>query len=49
MADFIITMTIVCILLNQIEELADEILQVLAISGLKHYNDLREGFNENRD
>ena len=35
--------------LNQIEELADEILQVLAISGLKHYNDLREGFNEDRD
>ena len=35
--------------LNQVEELADEILQVLAISGLKHYNDLREGFNEDRD
>ena len=35
--------------LNQIEELADEILEVLAISGLKHYNDLREGFNEDRD
>jgi len=35
--------------LNQIEELADEILQVLAISGLKHYNDLREEFNENRN
>ena len=35
--------------LNQVEELADEILQVLAISGLKHYNDLREEFNEDRD
>ena len=35
--------------LNQVEELADEILEVLAISGLKHYNDLREGFNEDRD
>ena len=35
--------------LNQIEKLADEILQVLAISGLKHYNDLREEFNEDRD
>ena len=35
--------------LNQVEELADEILQVLAISGLKHYNDLKEEFNENRN
>ena len=35
--------------LNQIEELADEILQVLSIAGLKHYNDLREEFNEDRD
>ena len=30
--------------MNSIEDLADEILQVLAISGLKHYNDLREEF-----
>ena len=35
--------------LNQVEELADEILQVLSIAGLKHYNDLREEFNANRD
>ena len=35
--------------LNQVEELEDEILQVLSIAGLKHYNDLREGFNEDRD
>ena len=35
--------------LNQVEELADEILQVLSIAGLKHYNDLREGFNADRD
>ena len=35
--------------LNQVEELADEILQVLSIAGLKHYNDLRKGFNENRN
>ena len=35
--------------LNQIEELADEILQVLSIAGLKHYNDLREEFNADRD
>jgi len=35
--------------LNQIEELADEILQVLSIAGLKHYNDLRGEFNADRD
>ena len=35
--------------MNSIEDLADEILQVLAISGLKHYNDLREEFNADRD
>ena len=35
--------------LNQVEELADEILQVLSIAGLKHYNDLRKGFNEDRN
>jgi len=35
--------------LNQIEELADEILQVLSIAGLKHYNDLREEFGADRD
>ena len=35
--------------LNQVEELADEILQVLSTAGLKHYNDLREEFNADRD
>jgi len=35
--------------LNQVEELADEILQVLSIAGLKHYNDLREEFNADRN
>ena len=35
--------------LNQVEELADEILQVLSIAGLKHYNELRKGFNEDRN
>ena len=35
--------------LNQVEELADEILQVLSIAGLKHYNDLRGEFNADRD
>ena len=35
--------------LNQVEELADEILQVLSIAGLKHYNDLRKVFNEDRN
>ena len=35
--------------LNQVEELADEILQVLSIAGLKHYNDLRKGVNEDRN
>ena len=35
--------------LNQVEELADEILQVLSIADLKHYNDLRGEFNADRD
>ena len=35
--------------LNQVEELADEILQVLSIAGLKHYNDLKGEFNADRD
>ena len=35
--------------LNQIEEVADDILNVLSKCGLKYYNELKEGFNENRD
>ena len=35
--------------LKQVKELADEILKVLSIAGLKHYNDLREEFNADRD
>ena len=35
--------------LNQVEELADEILQVLSIAGLKHYNNLKGEFNADRD
>tara|TARA_B100000519_G_C14107922_1_gene374317 strand:+ start:229 stop:444 length:216 start_codon:yes stop_codon:yes gene_type:complete len=35
--------------LNQIEQLADDVLTVLAISGLKHYNELKGEFDENRD
>ena len=35
--------------LNQVEELADEILQVLSIAGLKNYNDLKGEFNADRD
>ena len=35
--------------LNQIEEVADDILNVLSKCGLKYYNELKEGFNENRN
>ena len=35
--------------LNQIEKIADDVLKVLAISGLKHYNELKGEFNENRN
>ena len=35
--------------LNQIEQLADYVLRVLAISGLKHYNELKENFNADRN
>ena len=35
--------------LNQIEALADDIINVLSKCGLKYYNELKEGFNENRD
>ena len=36
--------------LNAIEDLADDVLQILAICGLKYYKELNEDFdNENRD
>ena len=35
--------------LNKIEEVADDILNVLSKCGLKYYNELKEGFNANRD
>ena len=35
--------------LNQIEEVADDILNVLSKCGLKYYNELKGGFNEDRD
>ena len=35
--------------LNKIEEVADDILNVLSKCGLKYYNELKEGFDENRN
>ena len=35
--------------LNAIEDLADDVLQVLSICGLKYHNELKGNFNENRD
>ena len=35
--------------LNAIEDLADDVLQILAICGLKFHNELKGNFNENRD
>ena len=35
--------------LNAIEDVADDILKVLSIAGLKYYNELKENFDENRD
>ena len=35
--------------LNQIEQLADDVLNVLSICGLKYYNELKGEFNENRN
>ena len=36
--------------LNQIEQLADDVVKVLSIAGLKYYSELRGRFkNENRD
>jgi hypothetical protein len=35
--------------LNQIEQLADDVVKVLSIAGLKYYNQLKGEFNENRN
>ena len=35
--------------INLIEELSDDILKVLAVAGMKYYNELRGEFDENRD
>ena len=35
--------------LNSIEDLADDVLKVLAVCGLKYYNELKGEFNEDRD
>jgi len=35
--------------LNQIEQLADDVVKVLSIAGLKYYNQLKGEFDENRN
>mgnify|MGYP003136574355 FL=1 len=35
--------------INLIEEMAEDILKVLAIAGMKYYNELKGEFDENRD
>ena len=35
--------------LNCIEQIADDVLSTLAVSGLKYYNELKENFNADRD
>ena len=35
--------------LNSIEDLADDVLKVLSMAGLKYYNELKGEFNEDRD
>ena len=35
--------------LNYIEQIADDVLATLAVSGLKYYNELKENFNADRD
>ena len=35
--------------INLIEQLSDDILKVLAVAGMKYYNELRGEFDENRD
>lgn len=32
--------------LNQIEQLADDVLDVLSVAGLKYYNELRKDFDD---
>ena len=35
--------------INLIEQMAEDILKVLAIAGMKYYNELKGEFDENRD
>ena len=35
--------------LNQIEQLADDVCNVLSVAGLKYYNELKGEFDENRN
>ena len=35
--------------LNSIEGLADDVLEILSLCGLKFHNELKGNFNENRD
>mgnify|MGYP003152131379 CR=1 FL=1 len=35
--------------INLIEKMAEDILKVLAVAGMKYYNELRGEFDENRD
>tara|TARA_A100001515_G_C4563490_1_gene207372 strand:+ start:432 stop:647 length:216 start_codon:yes stop_codon:yes gene_type:complete len=35
--------------MNQMEQLADDVLNILSICGLKYYNELKGEFNENRN
>jgi len=35
--------------INQIEQLADDILKVLAICGMKYYNELNEDFGSDKN
>ena len=35
--------------MNLIEKMAEDILKVLAVAGMKYYNELKGEFDENRD
>ena len=35
--------------INLIEQLSDDVLKVLAVAGMKYYNELKGAFDENRD
>ena len=35
--------------INLIEKMAEDILKVLAVAGMKYYNELKGEFDENRD